>query len=75
MLAVYPALFVTGTCLAHAETLDMLWGDNIQFVRSHITSLCAKRKIAADKQNNTWKSYILLRFRILEAARHETIHY
>jgi len=54
ILAVYPVLSITGTCWAHAESLDILWGSNIAFVRTHSRSLCAKREIAAEKQNNIW---------------------
>lgn len=75
ILAVYPVLSVPGNCWAHAETLGILWGGNIPFVRTHSKSFCAKRKIPAEKQNNNWTFYIILRFRILEAARHETIQY
>ena len=61
MLAVCPVLSVTGTRWAHTESLDILRGSNIPFVRTHSKSLCAKRKIAAEKQNITWTLYILLR--------------
>jgi hypothetical protein len=50
MLVFCPVLSVTGTRWAHAESLDIPRGSNIPFVRTHSTSLCAKRKIAAEKQ-------------------------